>query len=302
MAGAYGIEKIAAVANSHRPRSLWTDRVWPALRTNPPGAISLVFLLAVVLASALAPLVAPYDPDATTRGAALLRPSAEHLFGTDNLGRDILSRILYGGRISLTVGIAVALFGTMVGACIGVFSAYLGGKVDLLLQRLVDCLNAFPALILALLFMVVFGGSLLNVVAALCVVNSPRIVRTVRSVALSVKESDYVKAAQALGAKDTRVVLRHVLPNCLTPVIILASTTVGWAILIESSLSFLGMGVPPNIPTWGGMLGGQAQQYVRTAPWLAIFPGLILSTTVLAMNLLGDTLRDILDPRLRGRV
>jgi len=266
----------------------------------PPGAASFVFLAVVCLLALFAPVVAPYDPERSTRGAALLAPSAAHWFGTDNLGRDLLSRILHGGRISLSVGIVVALVGTVAGACIGVFSAYAGGKTDLFIQRVVDSLSAFPALILALLFMVVFGASVMNVVIALCIVGSPRVVRTVRSVALSVKESDYVLAARTLGATHGRVVLQHVLPNCFTPVIILASATVGWAILIESSLSFLGMGVPPNVPTWGGMLGGQAQQYVRSAPWLAVFPGLVLSTTVLAINLLGDMLRDVLDPRLRG--
>lgn len=269
-------------------------------KTYPPGAVSLLFLVLVCLLALLAPVIAPFDPEKTTRGASLLAPSATHWFGTDNLGRDLFSRILFGGRISLSVGFSVAIVGTVAGACIGVVSAYLGGKTDLFVQRAVDSLSAFPALILALLFMVVFGASIMNVVIALCIVGSPRVIRTVRSVALSVKASDYVIAARALGAQDLRIVLRHVLPNCFTPVIILASASVGWAILIESSLSFLGMGVPPNIPTWGGMLGGQAQQYVRSAPWLAVFPGLVLSTTVLAINLLGDMLRDVLDPRLRG--
>ncbi len=273
-------------------RSLVSD-LWEILKHNPPGAISFVFLLVVLVSAVLAPLIAPYSPDTSTRGAALLGPRVGHLFGTDNLGRDLFSRVLFGGRVSLTVGLTVAAVGTVFGACIGVFTAYAGGKTDLFIQRVVDSLSAFPALILALLFMVVFGASVLNVVLALCIVGSPRVVRTVRSVALSVKESDYVLAARSPGAQPWR-------PNCFTPVIILASATVGWAILIESSLSFLGMGVPPNIPTWGGMLGGQAQQFVRSAPWMAVFPGLVLSLTVLAINLVGDMLRDVLDPRLRG--
>lgn len=292
-------QALLPVSTGRSARAPWEGTLLLA-KQYPPGAASFLFLVFVCLLAVLAPVIAPYDPEQSTRGAALLAPSAAHWFGTDNLGRDLLSRILHGGRISLSVGIVVAVVGTVVGACIGVFSAYAGGKADLFIQRVVDSLSAFPALILALLFMVVFGASVLNVVIALCIVGSPRVVRTVRSVALSVKESDYVLAARTLGATHGRVVLQHVLPNCFTPVIILASATVGWAILIESSLSFLGMGVPPNVPTWGGMLGGQAQQYVRSAPWLAVFPGLVLSTTVLAINLLGDMLRDVLDPRLRG--
>lgn len=273
---------------------------WALARLNPPGAVSVLFLAGMALLAVLAPLIAPYDPEESTRGASLLAPGTAHWFGTDNLGRDLFSRVLHGGRISLSVGIAVAVIGTAIGSCLGVFSAYFGGKTDLFLQRVVDCLDAFPTLVLALLFVAVLGPSVLNVVMALCIVSIPGRVRTVRSVALSVKESEYVLAARSMGATHGRVVFRHVLPNCFSPIMILASAAVGAAILAESSLSFLGLGIPVNVPTWGGMLGGQALLYVRSAWWLAVFPGLVLSLTVLAVNLLGDMLRDILDPRLRG--
>jgi len=246
-----------------------------------------------------APLLSPYDPERSITTAALKAPSPLHWFGTDNLGRDVLSRTLFGSRISLLIAISVSILGTVPAIFIGLVSGYCAGNTDLIIQRFVDSLSAFPGLVLALLFMVIFGQSVGNVIISLSLVNSPRIIRTIRSVVLSVKERDFIQASRTMGAGGWRIMLRHVLPNCLAPVIILVSASFGTVIIIESSLDFLGLGIPPNVPTWGAMLGGDAQKYVQTAPWMAIFPGLVLTLTVLAMNLLGDTLRDVLDPRLR---
>jgi ABC-type dipeptide/oligopeptide/nickel transport system permease subunit len=228
-------------------------------------------------------------------------PSSAFWFGTDQLGRDVFSRVLAGGRISLFVGFAVVIGGTLIGGAVGIFSGYMGGRIDLFIQRVIDSMSALPALVLALLFMVVLGQSVINVIAALSLVNSPRVARTVRSVVLSIKEHDYVLASRSVGSSPLRVMARHVLPNCLAPIVIMSSGAFGWAILVESSLSFLGLGVPPNVPSWGGMLGGQVQQYARSAPWTAVFPGLLLSIAVLCANLTGDSLRDVLDPQLDRR-
>lgn len=291
------------------PKSLGETRLGPALhragalaKRNPLGTVCLGILSILVIVAILSPWIAPHNPERSVAGAGLRPPSGTYWFGTDQLGRDVFSRVMAGGRISLFVGLAVALGGTLLGSGVGIFSGYMGGKTDLWIQRVIDSMSAFPALILALLFMVVLGQSVGNVIAALSLVNSPRVARTVRSVVLSIKECDYVLASRCVGAPAQRVMLRHVLPNCLATVVIMSSGAFGWAILVESSLSFLGLGVPPNVPSWGGMLGGQAQQYARSAPWTAIFPGLILSIAVLAANLVGDTLRDVLDPHLDKRV
>jgi peptide/nickel transport system permease protein len=271
------------------------------VRHNPLGTVSLAILIALVLIAIMAPWIAQHNPERSLVGSGLKPPSATNWFGTDQLGRDVFSRVLVGSRVSLLTGLAVALLGTLLGTAIGIASGYLGGKTDLFVQRVMDSLSAFPPLVLAMLFMVVLGQSVSNVILALALANSPRVVRTVRAVVLGIKENEFILAARGLGATSVRVMAWHVLPNCLAPVLIMISAGFGWAILVESSLSFLGLGVPPNIPSWGAMLGGQAQLYVRTAPWTAVFPGLVLSVAVLAANLFGDTLRDILDPRLRER-
>lgn len=272
---------------------------WRLAVKNPLGSVSLALLLIIAVLAVAAPWLSPYNPERSITNAALRGPNALHWFGTDNLGRDVLSRILYGSRVSLLIAISVSILGTVPAIFIGLISGYSSGNTDLVIQRFVDSLSAFPGLVLALLFMVVFGQTVTNVIISLSLVNSPRIIRTVRSVVLSVKERDYILASRTMGAGGWRVMLLHVLPNCMAPVIILVSASFGAVIIIESSLDFLGLGIPANVPTWGSMLGGDAQKYIQSAPWMAIFPGLALSLTVLAMNLLGDTLRDILDPRLR---
>jgi peptide/nickel transport system permease protein len=282
-----------------QPRIRRPARLWRLARQNPLGSVSLALLLLIAAVSVLAPWISPYDPERSITAGALHAPTAAHWFGTDNLGRDVLSRVIFGSRISLLIAVSVSILGTLPAIFIGLVSGYCAGNTDLVIQRFVDSLSAFPGLVLALLFMVVFGQSVGNVIISLSLVNSPRIIRTVRSVVLSVKEREFIQASRTMGAGGWRIMLRHVLPNCLAPVIILVSASFGAVIIIESSLDFLGLGIPPNVPTWGAMLGGDAQKYVQTAPWMAIFPGLVLTLTVLAMNLLGDTLRDILDPRLR---
>jgi peptide/nickel transport system permease protein len=267
------------------------------------GAAGAAILLILLIIAIFAPLIAPYDPYEPLEPLTkfkYLEPGRDLLLGGDVIGRDVLSRVIFGARISLYVGILSVLFGTGIGAFIGILSAYLGGKADLIIQRFIDALMAFPALILALAIMAVLGSSVNNVIAALIIVFVPGVTRIVRSQALSIKELDYVTAARAIGASSWRIMLRHMLPNVGATLIVLATITLGWAIIVEASLSFLGVGVPPDVPSWGGMLTGAAQTYIKTAPWVAIAPLVAIAITVFGVNLLGDALRDVLDPRLRG--
>ena len=212
------------------------------------------------------------------------------LLGGDQIGRDVFSRLIYGTRISLLVGILSVLFGVTIGLAVGLVSGYFGGAVDLAAQRVMDAVMAFPALILALSIMAVMGASIVNVIIALAAVFVPGAARTIRSQALSIKETDYILAARAIGVTDLRIMARHMAPNLAATYIVLATISLGWAIVVEASLSFLGVGVPPNVPTWGGMLTG-ATKYVETAWWVAVFPGLAIAVVVFAWNLLGDALR-----------
>ena len=231
--------------------------------------------------------------------STLKGPSPEMFLGGDALGRDVFSRLVYGTRISLLVGILSVLFGITGGFIVGLISAYFGGKTDLLIQRFMDAIMAFPALILALAIMAVLGASISNVIIALSAIFVPGAARTIRSQALSIKEMDYVLAARSIGAGDWRIMARHMAPNLAATYIVLATISLGWAIVVEASLSFLGVGVPPSVPTWGGMLTG-ATKYIDTAPLIAIFPGVAIAVVVFAWNLWGDALRDVLDPKLRG--
>lgn len=271
------------------------------VRTKPLGAAGALIILGVIFLALFAPIVATHDPLLIDSSATFTRPGAEHYFGTDNLGRDVFSRIVYGARISLYVGIISVGLGTVTGALIGLLTAYFGGKFDLIVQRFVDVLMAFPSLIFALAIVAMLGQSLLNVVIAISLVLLTGPARVIRSAALSVKQNMYVDAAHAIGCSDARILFRHILPNVVAPFIILATAALGAAILIEASLSFLGVGTPPPAPSWGGMLTGSARTFAEKAPWLGIFPGLAISMAVFGFNLFGDALRDVLDPRLRGR-
>ena len=273
------------------------------VRSNTLGAIGGGVLLVAILTAILAPLLAPNDPQQIALAKKFSPPFSVGglILGTDELGRDVLSRLIYGARISLSVGFLSVSIGIGLGTLIGIFSAYAGGKVDLVIQRLVDAMMAFPAIIMALALMAALGASQTNVVVALVVILLPGAIRVIRSQVLSIKELDYTLAARAIGAGGTRVMLRHILPNVMATFIVLSTITLGYAIVVEASLSFLGVGIPPDVPSWGGMLNQGATQNWEIAPLRSILPGLAIAIVVFAVNILGDSLRDVLDPKLRGR-
>jgi peptide/nickel transport system permease protein len=271
------------------------------IRRQPLGTAGLVIVLVMFAAGALAGWIAPYDPEANDFAAMMEAPSWAHLLGTDQLGRDIFSRLVFGARTALLVGFSSAVVGGVIGLVLGVTSAYFGGWFDLVFQRVLDVLMAFPLIILALAVVAVFGTGVLNVIIAITVPLVPRCGRVVRASALAVREVPYVDAARALGFSHARIVLRHMVPNVVAPFLILLSAFVGQAILAEASLSYLGLGVQEPVPAWGLMLQGGAEEYATTAPWIAVFPGLAIVLTVLGISLFGDALRDAIDPKLRDR-
>ena len=265
---------------------------------QPLGAIGAVIVLALIVTAILAPQLAPHGAkDAAF--APYLPPSAEFPMGTDNIGRDVLSRVIWGARLSLYVGLVSVAFGITLGALWGVVAAYFGGAADSVSQRLVDMLMALPPIILALSLMAALGQSVNNVIIALALLLIPTAARTLRSVALSVKETPYVEAARASGCSHWRVIFLHVLPNVFATYVVLFTVNIAYAIVVEAALSFLGLGAPPDEPSWGGMLTAGTQA-METAPWMIFFPGLAISLTVFGLNLLGDAIRDLTDPRLRG--
>ena len=268
-------------------------------RERPLGAIGAGIVLVMVVLAATAGFIAPYDPLETDYEAMLARPDAKHWLGTDAFGRDVLSRIIYGSRTALMVGLGASLLGASFGSVIGVASAYFGGRVDLVVQRFMDILFAFPVIILALVVVAVLGTGAGNVILAIAAPMIPRCARVVRSSALAVREMPYVDAARAAGFGNARIILRHMLPNVMAPILIMATAFLGEAILLEASLSFLGLGVQEPTAAWGLMLRGAAVQFAESAPWMAIFPGLAITLAVFGFNLFGDSLRDALDPRLR---
>jgi peptide/nickel transport system permease protein len=278
---------------------------WPAVRkfivTKPLGTIGAVIILAMAFTALFADTLAPYDPYEISQRLQFKGPSMEHWLGTDEFGRDMLTRLIYGARIALFIGLVAAFVGSTAGAILGVFSAYMGGKVDLILQRFMDVMLAFPLLILALAIVSVLGRSVPNVVLAIAIPIIPRTTRIVRSSALSVKENVFVEAARAVGSQHWRVMARHILPNVMAPYLIMLTAQLGNAILVEASLSFLGLGTAEPTPSWGLMLSGSAASYAEKAPWVAVFPGLAITLAVFGFNLFGDSLRDALDPKLRHR-
>jgi peptide/nickel transport system permease protein len=280
------------------------DGTWSQLRffatRHPLGAIGAVIMAVFVLVAVFADWIVAYSPLTTNAAMSLAHPSTQHLLGADFMGRDIFSRIVYGARISLAVGIGSTTLGCVLGVILGLASGYIGGWVDLVSQRLVDILQALPLLVLALVMAASLGPSLPNTIIAIAIPLIPYAARVVRSNTLALREQPFVEAAKAVGMSELRIALRHVLPNTLAPLIVLATAQLGSAILTEASLSFLGLGIPEPYPSWGRMLSESAAEYVRTAPWLVVFPGLAISLVVFGTNLLGDALRDILDPRQRG--
>lgn len=286
-----------------RPKSTLPVALLRFCAQQPLGAFGAAVIIFAVVAAVLAPMLAPYSPTAIEVAEKFTTPfsSGEQFLGTDELGRDVLSRLIFGARISMSVGLLSVGIAISAGTLIGIFSAYSGGKTDLAIQRLVDTMMAFPAIIMALALMAALGASQTNVIVALVVILLPGAVRVVRSQVLSIKEQDYTLAARAIGAGSTRVMLRHILPNVMATYIVLSTITLGYAIVVEASLSFLGVGIPPDIASWGGMLNLGATTYIDVSPWLSVFPGVTIALIVFAVNLLGDSLRDVLDPRLRGR-
>jgi len=268
-------------------------------RRRPLGAAGSAIIVLMILCALCAPLIAPYHPLETDFAAQLTPPTPAHWLGTDAFGRDLLSRLMYGSRTALSVGFISAFFGATLGAIIGVASAYFGGRIDLLVQRAVDVFLALPIIILALAVVSILGSGVENVIMAITVPMIPNSARVVRSSALAVREMPYVEAARAAGCSHRRIIFRHMLPNVLAPYLIVLSAYVGQAILLEASLSFLGLGVAEPTPAWGLMLRGAAVEFAESAPWMAIFPGLAISLGVFAFNLFGDSLRDALDPKLR---
>ena len=279
---------------------LWVA-IWKFIRTKPLGAAGAVVIVLMALAALFAEAIAPYDAYELNQRLQFGSPNLAHWLGTDEFGRDVLTRLIYGARIALFIGFASSVLGATGGAILGMISAYLGGRTDLWLQRIMDVMLAFPLLILALAIVAVLGRSVPNLIVAIAIPVIPRTARIVRSSALAVKENVFVEAARAVGASHTRVMFRHMVPNIMAPYLIVLTAQLGSAILTEASLSFLGLGTAEPTPSWGLMLSGGAPMYAEKAPWLAIFPGLAISLAVFGFNLFGDSLRDALDPRLRHR-
>jgi peptide/nickel transport system permease protein len=270
------------------------------VRKKPLGAAGGLIMLLIALTALFADLVESHDPIATDAAQTLARPSADHWLGADHLGRDVYSRIVHGARVSLIVGVASTLLGSFLGGIIGLLSGYIGGKTDLIAQRVLDILQGLPLLVLAMVMSAALGASVHNVVIAISIPIMPRAARVIRSSVLSIREMQYVEAARAVGVRHLRIAFRHILPNTVGPFIVLMTAQLGSAILVEATLSFLGLGVPEPYPSWGRMLSVSAAEYAQKAPHLVMFPGVAISLAVFGSNLLGDALRDTLDPRLRG--
>ena len=268
---------------------------------EPLGAFGMLLVLLMAFAAVSADWLAPFDPTSNDFGAMTEAPSWTHILGTDQFGRDVFSRILFGAQTAMVVGFTCAIVGGALGLVIGVGSAYFGGRIDLVLQRFLDVLMAFPLIILALAVVSIFGTGVHNVIVAITVPLVPRCARVVRSSALAIREVPYVDAARACGFGHSRIILRHMIPNVMAPFLIVFTAFVGQAILAEASLSYLGLGVQEPTAAWGLMLQGGAEEYALEAPWIAIFPGLAIALTVFGISLFGDALRDALDPKLRGR-
>jgi len=271
---------------------------------QPLGAAGLVFIVVMALVAVFAPLVTPYDPLTVDYGGMLAAPSWQHWMGTDSFGRDVFSRIIYGARTALAVGFLASFLGSTIGAIIGVMSAYFGGKIDMLIQGVMDILLSFPIIVLALVVVAMLGQKIVfgvdvNLIIAIGIPMVPRVSRVVRASALAIRELPYIDAARAAGFSNTRIIFRHMVPNVVAPYLIMLTAYVAQAILSEASLSFLGLGVTEPTASWGLMLSGSAADFYQQAPWMIVFPGLAISLAVFAFNLFGDSLRDWLDPKIK---
>ena len=297
MASAESVQVIVPV----EIRKPWYVKLGDLMRRQPLGTAGAFVVILMVLATIFAEVLSPYDPEMISFESMLVPPSIDHWMGTDAFGRDILTRIIYGARTALFVGFTAAFVGSTLGLILGVASAYFGGLFDLVVQRLVDILMAFPLIVLALAVVATLGAGTVNVVIAITIPFIPQCARVVRSSALAIREIPYVDAARALGFGHSRIILRHMVPNVMAPYLIMVTTFVGHAILLEASLSYLGLGVQEPTAAWGLMLQGGAEEFAESAPWVPIFPGLAITLAVFGFNLFGDALRDLLDPRLRAR-
>jgi len=277
------------------------DFIWRLCRQKPLGAVGAFICLVFLVAGIFADFLAPYGFNQIMPIDRLKPPSWQHPFGTDNLGRDIFSRILYGAQLSVIVGLSAAFLATLVSTVLGITSGYLGGRFDLLVQRFVDAWMSFPDLVILIVVAAVLGPGMTQLIVILGLLYGIAGSRIVRSAVLSVREQSYIHASQSIGATPPRIMLRHVLPNVMSPIIVLFTTRVGAVILAEAALAFLGLGVPPPAPTWGGMLTGSARTYMHMAPWMGLAPGICLTLVVFSINMFGDALRDLLDPRMRGQ-
>ncbi len=289
-------------ASARRPSAY--GGLWKAgtdfITRKPLGAAGAAIIIVMGVMAAAGPWITFYDAVEWNLSDKLVSPSLSHWLGTDQMGRDLWTRMMMGARVSLMVGFVSVAFGSGLGGVLGIVSGWYGGKVDQVIQRVMDSLLSIPTLILALAITAALGQSLVNIIIAIGLVQIPRANRIVRSQVMAVKESQYVEAARAIGAGNIRIMVSHITPQCVAPWLIIATSALGIAILTEAALSFLGLGVPPPEPSWGGMLSGPARDYFVQAPWMAIWPGLGLSLAVYGFNLFGDGLRDVLDPRLRG--
>ena len=295
---ASGMVVVAAPVRAADPA--WPETLLRFCRKKPLGAAGGFIMVLIVFTAVFANVLQTHDPIATNAAATLAPPSAAHWLGTDHLGRDIYSRILHGARVSLLVGLGSTLVASLLGGIIGLLSGYVGGKTDLVVQRVMDILQGLPLLVLALVMAAALGPSIPNVILAISIPIMPRAARVIRSSVLSIREFQYIEAARSLGLTHLRIAFRHILPNTIGPFIVLGTAQLGSAILTEAALSFLGLGVPEPYPSWGRMLSVSAAEYAQKAPWLVLFPGIAISLAVFGSNLLGDALRDTLDPRLRG--
>jgi peptide/nickel transport system permease protein len=293
---------IAAATTAAPPRRSAT---WSFICSQPLGMLGFLVILAYVVMALGSSWIAPFDPEEIDFAAQLAKPGLEHWFGTDQFGRDVFSRLVYGSRTALAVGILASLFGCTIGAVIGASSGYFGGKIDIVIQRIVDILLAFPIIVLAMVVIAVLGkrqwaGIDLNLITAIALPIIPKMARIARSSTLSIAAMPYIDAARAAGFSHKRIILRHILPNIVAPFLIMFTAFVAQAILLEASLSFLGLGVTEPTPAWGLMLSGASADFYRDAPWMIVFPGLAITLAVFAFNMFGDSLRDWLDPKMKG--
>jgi peptide/nickel transport system permease protein len=294
---------IAATAGTAMPRR--TNAVWSFIKSQPLGFAGLLVILLYVVLAVGAKWIAPFDPEEIDFAAQLARPDSAHWFGTDQFGRDVFSRLVYGSRTALAVGILSSLFGCTIGALVGAASGYFGGRIDMLIQRIVDILLAFPIIVLAMVVVAVLGkrqvgGVDLNLIAAIALPFIPKMARIARSSTLSIAAMPYIDAARAAGFSHKRIILRHIMPNIVAPYLIMVTAFIAQAILLEASLSFLGLGVTEPTAAWGLMLSGASADFYKDAPWMILFPGLAITFAVFAFNMFGDSLRDWLDPKMKG--